>query len=168
MEWTEETVACLRGLWSEGLPTAEIGRRLGITKNAVIGKAHRLVLPPRPSPIPAVASTTRVHAETKAVPGPGHVAGTVGSGNLRSDNLGSGKVTAVAQAAWSPPPRSAPPHRAEPPPLRRAHSCCWPLGEPGKPGFHFCDDAALPTKPYCARHADLAYVKVREKREEAA
>ncbi len=164
MEWTEETVACLRGLWSEGLPTAEIGRRLGITKNAVIGKAHRLVLPPRPSPIRVVAATAEVHAETKASVGSGRVASAAGAGNP-----GSGAMTAMAQAAWSPPPRAVPPpHRVEPPPFRRAHSCCWPLGEPGKPGFHFCDDAALPTKPYCARHADLAYVKVREKREEAA
>ena len=156
MEWTEETVARLRGFWSEGLPTAEIGRRLGITKNAVIGKAHRLVLPPRPSPIPAVAPAMRARAEADRAPA------NVGHANV-------GAVMTVAQAAWPPPPRPAPPpHRAEPPPFRRAHSCCWPLGEPGKPGFHFCDDAALPTKPYCARHADLAYVKVREKREEAA
>src|SRR3954451_16356577 len=51
MEWTEETITRLRGLWSEGHSTAEIGRRLGISKNAVVGKAHRLDLPARPSPI---------------------------------------------------------------------------------------------------------------------
>ena len=157
MEWTEETVARLRGLWSEGLPTAEIGRRLGITKNAVIGKAHRLVLPPRPSPIPGALPEARTRAGAETVAGPSAVGPSAN---------GVGPVKAVAPPAWSPP-RSAPP-RVEPPAYRRAHSCCWPLGEPGKPGFHFCDDAALPTKPYCARHADLAYVKVREKREEAA
>lgn len=51
MEWTEELIARLRDLWSQGLSTAEIGRQLSITKNAVVGKAHRLELPPRPSPI---------------------------------------------------------------------------------------------------------------------
>ncbi len=51
MEWTDETIARLKELWAEGLSTAEIGRRLSITKNAVVGKAHRLSLPPRPSPI---------------------------------------------------------------------------------------------------------------------
>jgi GcrA cell cycle regulator len=49
--WTPELIAQLSGLWEEGLSTAEIGRRLGITKNAVVGKAHRLELNPRPSPL---------------------------------------------------------------------------------------------------------------------
>ncbi|MCJ8354500.1 GcrA family cell cycle regulator, partial [Novacetimonas hansenii] len=51
MEWTEETIARLRDLWQQGLSTAEIGRQLSVTKNAVVGKAHRLGLKPRPSPI---------------------------------------------------------------------------------------------------------------------
>src|SRR5215469_7773297 len=51
MEWAEETILRLRALWDEGLSTAEIGRRLGVSKNAVVGKAHRLDLPARPSPI---------------------------------------------------------------------------------------------------------------------
>ena len=51
MEWAEETIFRLRALWDEGLSTAEIGRRLGVSKNAVVGKAHRLDLPARPSPI---------------------------------------------------------------------------------------------------------------------
>ncbi|CAG4922536.1 unnamed protein product [Acidocella sp. C78] len=51
MEWTDEIVSRLRQLWDEGLSTAEIGRRLNISKNSVVGKAHRLDLPARPSPI---------------------------------------------------------------------------------------------------------------------
>ena len=43
--------AQLRELWSEGHPTAEIGRRLGVSKNAVVSRAHRIGLPGRPSPI---------------------------------------------------------------------------------------------------------------------
>lgn len=54
--WPEETIARLRVLWAEGHSTAEIGRRLDVSKNAVIGKAHRLDLPERPSPIRAAAS----------------------------------------------------------------------------------------------------------------
>jgi GcrA cell cycle regulator len=45
--WTDEKIAGLRELWDEGLPSAEIGRRLGISKNGVIGKAWRFGLPPR-------------------------------------------------------------------------------------------------------------------------
>lgn len=50
-DWTEAAVARLRGLWAEGHPSAEIGRRMGITKNAVVAKAHRLGLSGRDSPI---------------------------------------------------------------------------------------------------------------------
>ena len=51
MEWADEVIIRLRELWDEGHSTAEIGRRLGVSKNAVVGKAHRLDLPARPSPI---------------------------------------------------------------------------------------------------------------------
>jgi len=50
-EWTPKRVSALIALWQEGLATSEIGRRLGVTKNAVIGKVHRLGLPKRQSPI---------------------------------------------------------------------------------------------------------------------
>jgi GcrA cell cycle regulator len=49
--WTPELMEQLAALWTEGHSTAEIGRRLGISKNAVVGKAHRLSLKPRPSPL---------------------------------------------------------------------------------------------------------------------
>src|SRR5208282_6101749 len=51
MVWTEETIRHLRDLWKEGHSTAEIGRRLGVSKNSIVGKAHRLDLDARPSPI---------------------------------------------------------------------------------------------------------------------
>lgn len=44
----QDRVASLRTLWDEGLSTAEIGRRLGVSKNAVVSKAHRIALSPRP------------------------------------------------------------------------------------------------------------------------
>jgi GcrA cell cycle regulator len=46
-DWTPERIAVLIALWNEEVTTSEIGRRLGITKNAVIGKVHRLGLPQR-------------------------------------------------------------------------------------------------------------------------
>jgi GcrA cell cycle regulator len=49
--WTSQLMEQLAALWTEGHSTAEIGRRLGISKNAVVGKAHRLSLTPRPSPL---------------------------------------------------------------------------------------------------------------------
>lgn len=51
MGWNDEKIQRLKKLWSEGLTTGEIGKRLGVSKNAVVGKAHRLGLKGRPSPI---------------------------------------------------------------------------------------------------------------------
>ena len=51
MPWNDENVARLKELWDQGLPTAQIGKLIGFTKNAVVGKAHRIGLERRPSPI---------------------------------------------------------------------------------------------------------------------
>ncbi|MEO5376097.1 MAG: GcrA family cell cycle regulator [Alphaproteobacteria bacterium] len=51
MVWTEERIAQLVRLWNDGLTTGEIGKQLEVSKNAVVGKAHRLGLTSRPSPI---------------------------------------------------------------------------------------------------------------------
>lgn len=51
MAWTDERIKLLKKLWQNGTSTVEIGRALGISKNAVVGKVHRLELPPRPSPL---------------------------------------------------------------------------------------------------------------------
>jgi len=52
--WTDDRVEELKRLWGEGLTTGEIGKALGVSKNAVVGKAHRLGLKGRPSPIKRV------------------------------------------------------------------------------------------------------------------
>jgi GcrA cell cycle regulator len=49
-----------------------------------------------------------------------------------------------------------------------SRACCWPIGEPGQPGFRFCSAGALTGKPYCPEHAAVAYVKARDRREDAA
>ncbi|GAB0118247.1 GcrA family cell cycle regulator [Acidisoma sp. 7E03] len=161
MEWNETIIAELRRLWAEGLSTAEIGRRLGISKNAVVGKAHRLDLAPRPSPIRRSERPAGSPAPAPRAVGP----------TLTPLPSSPAPVQASAPSA-SPVPRvAAPPRRlaaVAPAPVQRVSACCWPMGEPGKPGFHFCDGAAVPGKPYCAEHAQLAYVKIRDRREDAA
>jgi GcrA cell cycle regulator len=62
--WNDEKIAKLKKLWQEGLTTGEIGKRLGVSKNAVVGKAHRLGLKGRPSPI------KRPEAANVAAPAP--------------------------------------------------------------------------------------------------
>jgi GcrA cell cycle regulator len=168
MEWAEETIIRLRALWDEGHSTAEIGRRLGVSKNAVVGKAHRLDLPARPSPI-----------RRDGVPGgaprrsaPRRVAGPT-LPPLSSTGMPApapSMLQTVGTLARKPVPM-APVTRVQPPaprPYGRVVTCCWPIGEPGTRSFRFCDTSSEPGKPYCPEHVKLAYVKVRDRREDAA
>jgi len=245
MEWTEETISRLRGLWQDGLSTAEIGRRLSVTKNAVVGKAHRLVLPPRPSPIrkgvvainadpqqavqhgraalpiepnsgqaghiahflPRPITQPAVHAALSdpsdlPVPADGHpVAALTREAlpdadmqipeaqssepvptNITPLHVGHAPLPmpALAEAPVAarelPPEVEIPRARREPvvsrltvqPARRHSQSCCWPLGDPGTKQFHFCGSEPIPGKPYCTEHAQLAYVKLRDRRETVA
>ena len=176
MEWNEETIARLRALWADGFSTAEIGRRMGISKNAVVGKAHRLNLPPRPSPIrrEGVVSTPR------AAPAPRRVIGStlppLAAASAPAPQLASAHLASAHLASPSPPPApvaSVPRVVSSRPATTtfrsiRPQACCWPIGEPGTKAFRFCDSEATPGKPYCQEHASLAYVKVRDRRDEAA
>ena len=187
MEWNEEAIARLRLLWAEGLSTAEIGRRMGISKNAVVGKAHRLLLAPRPSPIRRDADAGRASraAAPRRVTGPTLPSLAVAPAMApapRPDQVA--KLPPAAPAVPGLPVRPPPPMvTALPEPLarslrpisapahgdrRRPVACCWPIGEPGTRSFRFCDAESLGGKPYCAAHAALAYVKVRDRREDAA
>ena len=161
MEWNEETIVHLRGLWADGHSTAEIGRRLGVSKNAVVGKAHRLDLPARPSPI------------RRDGPGSGQPRRSVPRPHGSTlPPLSSAQPLALPQAIAPQRPRPVPtPIRVQPiapRPYGRLVACCWPIGEPGTREFHFCDAESEPGKPYCEEHARRAYVKLRDRREDAA
>lgn len=64
--WDDTLILRLRALWDEGHSTAEIGRRLGVSKNAVVSKVHRLDLPGRPSPIHRGAPKPRLPRRARA------------------------------------------------------------------------------------------------------
>ncbi len=181
MVWDDETIRLLRDLWTQGHSTAEIGRRLGVSKNAIVGKAHRLDLDARPSPIrrdvvkpaadrpapfprmagptlPPLASANATASLPAPIP--------TNIQTLRPAVALSPRPVAPAPAA---PPVSRPAVPAAPVQTRRsAPSCCWPIGEPGSKTFRFCDDTSVPGKPYCDEHARLAYVRIRDRKDDAA
>lgn len=167
MEWNTEAIDRLRALWAEGHSTAEIGRRMGVSKNAVVGKAHRLNLPARPSPIrrDVVAAPRPAPARRHTLP-PLRAALREPLPNLAAPPLRrlDTVLTGPAPLAVSRPVASAP----RPFPRVGVKSCCWPIGEPGTSSFSFCGGEAMVAKPYCAEHAAIAYVKVRDRREDAA
>jgi GcrA cell cycle regulator len=161
MDWTEEQIGRLRALWADGHSTAEIGRRMGVSKNAVVGKAHRLNLSARPSPIRRVPG----QAPAPRAPRPAPMRAAERSPFLARAFTVVGQAPALRP---TPPPAPRPVAPPPPPPRLSNATCCWPIGEPGKPGFRFCTDRALATKPYCEAHATQAYVRAKPKQEDAA
>jgi len=149
--WTEEAVARLRALWAEGHSTAEIGRRMGTSKNAIVGKAHRLHLPPRASPIREKGTGTPRRPRTPRVRGVSLPPPAAASGSVPSSRTPSAPARPSAPA---PEPQPATVFK----PLAARHPCCWPIGEPGTREFRTCDGPAVPGKSYCQEHAALAYV----------
>lgn len=142
MGWTEERVALLRKLWLEGLSASQIAKQLGgVTRNAVIGKVHRLGLsgratpsqptrpafkaprPPRPASAPALAPR-RPLPSINAAPEPAPVAYVEEPGSATVLTLGT-------------------------------HMCKWPIGDPASDGFTFCGRRTDGT--YCVEHQRLAY-----------
>jgi GcrA cell cycle regulator len=67
VSWTDERIDRLRALWSNGVPASQIAEDLGgVSRNAVIGKAHRLGLQARPSPVKANEESNDAAAPAKA------------------------------------------------------------------------------------------------------
>ncbi len=136
--WTPELIAEVTRLWGEGLTTAEIGKLVGVTKNAVVGKAHRLGLRPRPSPIR-------------------HKGGGSSGGSTNRNGGGTRTPRPVAKAPIKPVSQLA---------LSTTGARCkWPFGHPGDSDFHFCGSLALVNKPYCPEHYQMAYLPARPKGE---
>jgi GcrA cell cycle regulator len=158
MEWTEQRIEMLRRLWGQGQTASQIAVALGgVTRNAVIGKAHRLGLTGRPSPIKrdasGVAAPKRRPVPRRALqPHPKPMMPPLQRALPAQD----------AVAAPPPPPREQPRTYAQ----ARAHggtkSCSWPMGDPKQPGFHFCGEPSEPGRPYCANHCHQAYQRKSE------
>lgn len=137
-DWTPEELSNLALWWSMRKPddsdylytVSEIGFLLHRTKNSVGGKAHRLDLPGRPSPI---GKTKR----ERGVRAPGSLP------------LPPAKIAEPDIPAPPPPPE----------PVRSTRTCCWPIGTPGTKDFRFCESTIPFGKVYCATHAKRAYQK---------
>jgi GcrA cell cycle regulator len=163
-DWNDVATRKLRDLWAEGHSTAEIGRRIGVSKNAIIGKAHRLDLPARPSPVrrggrQAVTALNRVPRLERVQTLPS-LAATFVPAPVTTPNAVSPAGTAHDD--------SAPVQTRRPTTRRDGSQCCWPIGEPGQTGFRFCDAPLTTRTPYCEAHARKAYVRASNRRREGS
>ncbi|MGO9475841.1 MAG: GcrA family cell cycle regulator [Rhodomicrobium sp.] len=157
MSWTDERVAILQKLWKDGLSASLIATKIGeVTRNAVIGKAHRLGLAGR-------ATTSRVRLSRPPRRTIAGNARAVHSGSLRGSSPPARKHSPLRDA---PPKRRNVPEAS--PPLEDAPdirlgigeltpaACCWPIGDPRQPDFEFCGRNRAERKPYCPHHQALA------------
>ncbi len=141
MPWNDSNVARLRELWDQGLPTAQIGKLLGFTKNAVVGKAHRIGLERRPSPI----RRTSVKPDRKKARSP--IIPKLNFETVKEEIKEAPKVKEnfrpVVKNIFTNP-------------VKRA--CEWPEGHPDEADFKFCGQERFEDKPYCLDHCAIAYV----------
>ena len=152
MSWTDERVEQLKQHWLEGKSASQIASLLGhgLSRNAVIGKVHRLGLAGR--------------------------AKSPGSGSSRPRPSAPRIVRGATALAIAPQPLSEAEHQTFesvvlPMSLRvtivelKEAMCRWPLGDPASPDFRYCGSPA-PSGPYCAHHSGLAYQPAQERRRE--
>ena len=141
MPWDDDNVSRLKELWDQGLPTAQIGKLLGFTKNAVVGKAHRIGLERRPSPIRRTAvKPDRKKARSPVMP------------KLNFENkLIEEKVTKIKNKTYQPAINNIFSKNSK-------RGCEWPEGHPDESTFHFCNKERFDDKPYCLEHCAVAYI----------
>lgn len=160
MSWTDERVDLLKKLWSEGLSASQIAGRLGsVTRNAVIGKVHRLGLSGR-------ATTSRMKTHRPRT----RIANAKRPIKPRFAQSGNPAVRALYMdaEAYVPPAEEIEIPLAERKSIQTLTecSCRWPIGDPQLADFHFCGRNKVPLLPYCEVHARRAFQPVPQRRRE--
>jgi len=158
MNWTDERVELLKKLWADGLSASQIAAELGgITRNAVIGKVHRLGLSGR------AKSPTSAAPRPRKARQPAHML-RVARPQVRGN-------TALAHAyEYEPEPEPELTDNIIPMGQRRTilelteDTCRWPIGDPGTSDFYFCGGNTSSGLPYCAFHSRVAYQPVTDRR----
>ena len=158
MSWNDERVESLKKLWQEGLSASQIASRIGgVTRNAVIGKVHRLGLAGR-------ATTSRMKSHR-----PRRTASVAKVRPINTNNRPQRTQTVGNPAfrdLYRPDAEAyvAPIEEVVIPVAERKYiatlteSCCrWPIGDPQEAEFHFCGKKKVNGLPYCEVHARRAF-----------
>ncbi|HEY1245117.1 MAG TPA: GcrA family cell cycle regulator [Hyphomicrobiaceae bacterium] len=162
MSWNDERVEALKKLWADGLSASQIAGRLGgVTRNAVIGKVHRLGLAGR-------ATTSRMKPHRMRV----RTAQGAKRAMLRARP--TGLPNSPLKSLYLSDEPYVPPAEELVIPLNErkyiqtlTESCCrWPIGDPQQPEFHFCGRKKIPGLPYCEVHARRAFQPPQARRRE--
>lgn len=170
MAWNDERVELLKKLWAEGLSASQIAGRLGnVTRNAVIGKVHRLGLSGRATTSRMKSMRPRPRANVAGAPGTNALAKRQGK-----SRFGAPGNTAV-RSLYQPDaePYVSPVEELVIPMAERKSiqtltecSCRWPIGDPQLADFHFCGKDKVMGLPYCEFHARRAFQPPQPRRRE--
>ncbi|HIC67493.1 MAG: GcrA family cell cycle regulator [Paracoccus sp. (in: a-proteobacteria)] len=191
MSWTDDRVETLKRMWGEGQSASAIAKELGgVTRNAVIGKVHRLGLSNRideAEPAPATAEPDRKAEKKPAAPRPEPVPEPAEARAEPADEPST-------QPAYTPQPRRTIVPAGQPlPPQPSANeispealasvrevekkarrltlmelterTCKWPIGDPATEKFWFCGLPAQAGKPYCEAHVGVAFQPMSSRRD---
>jgi len=179
MNWTDERVERLKRLWAEGLSASQIAAQLGgVSRNAVIGKVHRLCLPGRAkaggnsSTARAVKRPAAPAAPRPATPTFASRAGTATQTTRTiARPAGATMLKEEIEVEGSRELVFRPANNVVVPLAKHLiltelteRTCKWPVGDPLKDDFYFCGCESPDASPYCNYHAKLAYQPVSERR----
>lgn len=165
MNWTDERVERLKKLWADGLSASQIAAQLGgVSRNAVIGKVHRLNLPGRAKS--GGQASVRTKRTTAAPRAPNYAGRTTQSQTSRPVGRSSGGAALKQDldVVASEEVDTRPVDDVVVPISRRLtlvelseRTCKWPVGDPLQDDFHFCGNDSGDASPYCGYHAKLAF-----------
>jgi GcrA cell cycle regulator len=193
MSWTDERVETLKRMWGEGQSASQIAKELGgVTRNAVIGKVHRLGLSNRvggkddedEAPAAAPAATRPEPASRPEPPTPRAEAPRPAAAAAAApvSNVTPLPVRKAIIPAGQPLPPQPSQNEISPEALasvreveKRARklslmelterTCKWPIGDPATDDFWFCGLPSLPGKPYCEAHVGVAFQPMSARRD---
>jgi len=164
MSWTEERVSRLTKLWADGLSASQVAADLGgVTRNAVIGKIHRLGLSGRAKP--AASAASRIKRQTRG--NTGYAATRTTRAAPRTRGATALKMDVDAEIRFTPKPVEdvvIPISRKLTLMQLSEKTCKWPTGDPQRPNFSFCGHNSKEATPYCEFHAKLAFQPASERR----
>ena len=189
MSWTDERVELLKKMWSDGQSASQIAKELGgVTRNAVIGKVHRLGLSNRTAGAPAPAAKPEVKskpapaakAEPKAKPAPKTEAARPATPAPETKSAVPARRQIIPAGQPLPPQPSA--NEINPEALAKVNevekkakkislmelterTCKWPVGDPATPDFWFCGLPVQAGKPYCEAHVGVAFQPMSARRD---
>lgn len=191
MSWTDERVETLKKMWGEGQSASQIAKELGgVTRNAVIGKVHRLGLSNRvggaPEPVkakpadpapksearPTAAKPARTEAKPAAQRPEPAPAAPVQASPGRKQIIPAGQPLPPQPSAGEISPEALASVREVEKKARRIslmelteRTCKWPIGDPATEDFWFCGLTTQQGKPYCEAHVGVAFQPMSSRRD---